>query len=323
MGVSKWGVSKLGVSKSDAPVQTLGGVIAGASAMSCPWRLPGPAPLALSTPADSWRNPGPAVLALSMRAASWRDPGPAALALSTLAASWRDPGPAVLELSSQPAASLTHCRSASPSTSEEADRKRPRCDWQGSTLTLQSAIGMAQSGVHRASWQDPSDTTVLCSDNGLIAGPMDAEGGEDSRTRATKRRPVVNLDASAIQLVAGDCAVPRGTEYSRNGASLERIRGVMGSACNCSNSCYRQLSVNRVARICGLFWSLTSLEQEHLVKPLVAKRASVTVANVFVVWHACKGGCRCCCVLVCARALANLRGVHLGPWSGRQPRAPL
>jgi hypothetical protein len=54
---------------------------------------------------------------------------------------------------------------------------------------------------------------------------------------------------------------------------------------------------------------LDQLEQEHLVRPLVAKWASVTIAYVFVVWHACKGGSRCCCFWVFARALANLREV--------------
>lgn len=225
-----------------------GKVIAGASAMSVTWRDPGTAALALSTNAASWRNPGPVVLDLPMQA-------------TAVEIGWRDPGkPAV----------LCRSRSANPGTSEGADRKKPRYDWQCPTMAILSADGVAQSGAHRASWQDPSGSLALCSDSGLTAGELVAKGGGDSRAGASQRRPVINLDASAIQLAAGGHGVPRDSEYARNGVSLQRIRGVMNSPCACSKNCNRQLSIQRVARVCNLFWSLTSLEQEHLVRPHVA-----------------------------------------------------
>lgn len=138
----------------------------------------------------------------------------------------------------------------------------------------------------------------LCSgveSNCQIVPAVGAQDGPDTRRGVRKNQHVINLDASILQLVtisAGDLKPPE-TEYARNGANVQRIRNVMQGACGCTKGCYRHFSVNAVAQICGLFWSLGAMEQEHLVRPSTPRHCLLQQLMHLPAWMA-----ECTCEVV-------------------------
>jgi len=222
---------------------------------------------------------------------SWQDPGPPSVLL-TSTSSWRDPGPVAVGLLSQASASNCEWRdhrnspalcdghSAKPGAPMGGNCKRPRYDWQHPAPCRMPADGITQSSGDRASWQDPSGLVALCSDCGPVSAASSSDGGRDGQSERTKRRPVIDLHIGAIHLVAAGQSVHGKSAYAKNGASIQRIRGVMNASCPCRKACHRQLTIQRVTAICELFWSLTSLEQEHLVSPHVFREFGQTCQRV-------------------------------------------